>query len=308
MSSGTMPASRPLLGILLVALATLSFAAGDAVTKHLTGLYPVQLIFAMRYAVNVALLAILLWPRIGSRLWTVNKRSLVVVRALCLTGGTFLMGLALQRMPLGETVAIVYLAPFAVMLLAIPLLGEKVTAWGWIGAAFGFAGVVLIARPGGGLDPLGVLYALANAGLATAYHLLTRHLSKTETTTAMLFHTAWIGAVIFCVAAVPVIPTTLPPALDIGLMVLLGALMTTGHFLFTAAYREAPASQLAPINYLHLVWATGLSWLVFQHVPDVWAMLGMALVVVAGVLIGWASSRLHRRDKRAVDPIVPPVE
>lgn len=308
MSPATTPTSRPLLGILLVALATLSFGVGDTVTKHLATHYPLPVVFAVRYLVNVLLLAIILWPRIGRQLWAVDRFVLVGIRALCLSGGTFTMGLALQRMPLGEAVAIVYLAPFAVMLLAIPLLGERVTAIGWLGAAFGFAGVILIARPGGGLDPLGVVYALTNAGLATAYHLLTRYLAKTETTTAMLFHTAWIGAVIFCIAAVPNLPMATPPLADLGFMLLLGTLMTMGHFLFTAAYREAPASQLAPINYLHLVWAGGLSWLVFQHVPDFWALVGMALVTSAGVLVAWGSHAQHRRDKAAVDPIVPPVE
>lgn len=69
------------------------------------------------------------------------------------------------------------------------------------------------------------------------------------------------------------------------MMLLLGALMTTGHFLFTAAFREAPASVLAPITYLHLFWASGLGWLVFQYLPEALTILGMVMVMVAGTIV-----------------------
>ena len=69
------------------------------------------------------------------------------------------------------------------------------------------------------------------------------------------------------------------------MMILLGVLMTVGHFLFTAAYREAPASLLAPVNYLHLFWAGGLGWLIFGHLPDGWSLAGMALVCASGVAV-----------------------
>lgn len=304
--------SSPLVGILLVVFATLSFALADTVTKHLAMLYPVPVVVAVRYLVNVGLLALFLWPRIGAKLWQADRLWLVLLRGLCLAAASLTMGWALKLMPVGETVAIVYLSPFAVMLLAVPLLGEKVSAAGWVGAAFGFLGVLLIARPGSGLDPLGVILALVNAGLATAYHLLTRLLSRTETTVSMLFHTAWVGALIFCLMSIPEMPQAMPPVTDIGLMALLGGLMTLGHFLFTAAYREAPASQLAPINYLHLVWAGGLGWLVFGHIPDSWALIGMALVAGAGVVVALNSHAQHRKAKAAVaaavDPVIPVVE
>lgn len=288
-------AARPMAGILLVVLATFAFALADTLTKHLAMLYPVPVILAFRYLVNVALLAMFLLPTFGVRLWRAQRLWLVVLRGICLAAASLTMGWALRLMPVGETVAIIYLAPFAVMLLAVPLLGERVSAVGWTGAAVGFVGVLLIARPGGSLDPLGVFFALLNAGLATAYHLLTRLLGRTESTASMLFHTAWVGAAIFCFLAAPSLKDFAPPLFDIGLMVVLGALATVGHFLFTAAYREAPASLLAPINYLHLVWAGGLGWIVFGHVPEGWSLLGMAMVAAAGAAVALNSHLRHRR-------------
>jgi drug/metabolite transporter (DMT)-like permease len=272
-----------------VVLATLGFALSDVMTKHLTTRYAVALVVAGRYLVNVGLLAVFLGPRHGAGLWRTRRTGLVILRALCLSAASLTMGLALRLMPVGETVAIIYLAPFAVMALAVPLLGERVPLGGWISAALGFAGVLLIVRPGGGLDTLGVVLAVANAGFAAAYHLLTRVLARTETTLALLFHTALIGALVFC-AMLPVFGLgPLPGPGDIALIAALGLLATLCHYLFTLAYREAPASLLAPVNYLHLVWAGLLGWVAFGHVPDATSLAGMALVTLAGVAVALRS-------------------
>lgn len=288
---GAMPVGRPLKGVALVAAAALTFALADVLTKIQAERHPVAVVVAVRYLVNLGLLLAILGPGQGRALWHTRRTGLVMLRALCLAAASLTMGLALQLMPVAETVAIIYLAPFLVMLLAIPLLGEKVPLAGWIGAAAGFLGVLLIVRPGGGLAPMGVALALVNAGCATAYHLLTRVLARTETVQAMLFHVALVGAGVFCAMAVPHLPgLSLPPA-DLFMMAALGALATLGHFLFTAAYREAPASVLAPVNYLHLVWAAGLGWLVFGHVPGWVSLTGMALVMAAGVAVALRSAR-----------------
>lgn len=286
-----MTAHRPLRGIALVALATLAFAVSDVMTKDLAARHPVVLVVAVRYALNLGLVTALVGPRVGAGLWRVRRGWLVTLRGLCLAGASLTMGLALRVMPVGETVAIVYLAPLVVLVLSAPVLGERVALSAWLGAGAGFAGVMLILRPGSGLDGFGVAMALVNVGFSTAYHLLTRLLARTESTVAMLWHTALVGALGFGLGALlapPDLPVT--PA-DLGLMAGLGVLATLGHFLFTAAYREAPAALLAPVNYLHLVWAGALGWLAFAHVPDAPALAGMALVAGAGV---WAALRRGR--------------
>lgn len=286
-----MTASRPLKGIVLVALATLTFAAADVLTKQLSMRHPVAVVVAVRYLVNLGLLAVVLYPRLGAGVWRVQRRGLVLLRGLFLALSSLTMALALRLMPVGETVAIIYLSPFAVMLLAGPLLGEKVTRWGWIWAVMGFAGVLLILRPGGGLDPYGVAFALINAGFATGYHLLTRLLAGSETTAAMLFQTALVGSVFFSLGALGSLDQLDIAASDYGWMAVLGALAAAGHFLFTAAYREAPASLLAPVNYLHLVWAAGLGWVIFGHMPEAPSLAGMALVCASGVALALAAKR-----------------
>lgn len=272
-------------GVVLVVAAVTAFAAADVIGKHLAMLYAVPLIAAARYLVNLGLLTAFLLPRHGPRLWQTRRTGLVLLRGLCLALGSLTMLLALRVMPVGETVAIIYLAPFAVMLLAGRFLGEDVPLAGWIGAVAGFAGVLLIVRPGSGLDPTGVTLAVLNAGFATAYTLLTRVLSRTETTEALVFHTALVGAVLFAILSFWYLDTPFPSGFDLVLTIVLGGLATLGHVVFTLAYREAPASLLAPVNYLHVVIAAVFGAAVFRNVPDALAMAGMALVVLSGMAV-----------------------
>jgi drug/metabolite transporter (DMT)-like permease len=113
--------------------------------------------------------------------------------------------------------------------------------------------------------------------------LLTRHLAQSESNIAMLYQTALVGSTFFCLLALGSLGELAVGPADFGMMTLLGVLSALGHFLFTAAYREAPASLLAPVNYLHMFWAGGLGWLVFGHLPDGWSFAGMALIFAAGV-------------------------
>ncbi len=273
------------LGVCLVLVATLLFAAGDTTGKHLALTYAVPLILLVRSVVTMAILGAALYPSQRRATWATNRTGVVILRSLCLVAASFSMIEALRLMPLGETVAIIYLAPFLVMILARPLLGEQVPATGWIGAVVAFGGVLLIVRPGSGLDPLGVVLALLNACLSTGYHLLTRVLTRTESTVALTFNTASVGFVVYAVMLAVAPPALWPDAAGLGLMALLGALATGGHFLFAAAYRHAGASVLAPVNYMHVVWAAGLGWLVFSHRPDGLTALGMALVVAGGAAV-----------------------
>lgn len=289
--------TRPLVGVALVAVATLTFASADTVSKQMAMIYPVPVVMAVRFLASLALMLMLL-PRYGHGMWRAERRGLMLLRGLVLTLAAMTIGHALRLMPVGETIAIVYLSPFAVMALAVPILGEKVTPLGIFLALLGFCGVLLVMRPGGGLDPVGVLWALGNATCATAYHLLTRALSRRESAVAMIFYVTIVGAVFFSVAALPHLADPLPALPHLVSMAYVGACATLGHFLLSLAYREAPAAIIAPLNYLHLVWAGLLGWIVFDHLPAALSFLGMAVIVMAGAGLALTGHRPPRQALR----------
>lgn len=277
------PAGRPLLGVGLALMAVFFFAVADVLTKYLTERHPIPIVLAVRYLVSLILLLAIAWPRHRSALWHVKNPKLVIARGVVLTLASLTMGLALRLMPVGETIAILYLSPFAIMALAIPIFGERVSPFGWGFVVLGCLGALLILRPGGALDPLGVVFALLNATCATVFHLMTRHLSRSETAMSLLFFVTLVGAVVFSASALPHLSSAVLRGWDLGAAALLGALATGGHYVFSLSYREAPASLIAPVNYSHLVWAALLGLVVFGHMPDAATLVGMAMIFAAGV-------------------------
>jgi drug/metabolite transporter (DMT)-like permease len=271
-----------LRGIFLVLAAVFVFASMDTTSKFLVTRYAVPPVMTARYLVNLILVVAVFAPSNGRALFAINRKGLVWLRAFSLAFASLFAGLALKAMPVAETVAIIYLAPFGVLLLSGPMLGEKVGLAGWLATALGFVGLLFIVRPGSGLSLTGITFALLCAAVTVIYHSLSRLLAKTETTAALLFYTALAGVIFFC-AMLPwnwQMPT--PNTRDVVLFLALGTFSLLGHFLFTAAYREAPASLLTPVNYMHLAWAALLGWLVFDHIPDALSMVGIALVAAAG--------------------------
>ncbi|WP_323014620.1 DMT family transporter [Devosia sp.] len=277
-------ADKPLRGILLILGATLMFAYNDSTNKILLTDYNAPLVTGIRYIVHTLLMLAIVAPLRGRDMFQTRRTGLVLVRAACLAMASLLLGFALQLMPVAETTAIVYLAPVIVLVLAGPLLKEKVGPSAWLAAALGFGGVLLIVRPGGGLDPLGVIFVLCNVVVSVGYYLLSRLLAHTERTIALLFYTALVGAIAFGILLPWTATGAAPSLLQIILFVSLGVSAALGHYMFTAAYRFAPAALLAPMNYIHLVWTALLGWLIFGHVPAPLSLAGMGLVAIAGVI------------------------
>ena len=288
-------------GIALFMFGIFLFACMDTTTKYLAARYPAPMVVALRYIVQCLLMVLLLAPSQGRKLIQIRRTGLVVVRASCLAVASMCMTLALQRMPVAETTAIIFMAPMLVVLMAGPVLREDVRWPGWLAAIAGFIGVLLIARPGSGLDAVGVVLALCAATANAIYQLLSRVLASTEHTVALLFYTALVGSVCFGISLPWFWAGALPPPTHILFFCCTGLLGGIGHFLFTAAHRHTPASALAPMQYTQLIWASLLGWLVFSHVPDGMAVLGMLIVAVAGASVALKSRLASRTLEQAAE-------
>ena len=208
---------------------------------------------------------------------------LVAARGLALALGSLTGGFALRAMPLAETVSILYLAPLAVLFLAMPVLGERVKWFGWVASGVGFLGLLLIVRPHANISTVGLIFSFLCLLTAVVYPVLSRLLSKTESTETLMFYVGLVGAIFYGVQLPWTMPVSFPPWPDFALMLALGVGSLIGHSLFTAAYARAPVSLLGPFTYAHIAWATFLGWWFFNQVPDSVTFIGIALVAVAGV-------------------------
>lgn len=286
------PHAHPLRGMLLIMLAVFMFSAMDTLAKHMLKreAYPISPLIFARYGVHLLFMIALLAPRMGLDLVRTRRPGLQVVRGLLLVGSTGFFYLSLTYLPLAEAAAISFVGPVLVAALSGPLLREHIGRRQWTAIGFGFLGVLIIVRPGGGVFTWHAVFPLVCALLFALYQVLTRKLAGRENAMTTLFFTALVGALL---TALP-LPFTwhTPSALQLAFMLGIGILGGTGHFLLIRAVEHASPAALAPFVYTQLVWSTLLAYLAFGEFPDSGSLLGMAVVVLGGLLaVNWEQIR-----------------
>lgn len=280
-----------LTGIALMCGAVACFAVLDTGAKYLSHHMDVLQVVWVRYTAAFLLTLAISNPIRTPKLVVTNRPLFQVGRALLLLGSTSSNFLALQYLPLDQSLAIVFSAPFLVAILSGPLLGEWVGWRRWAAIGVGFLGVLLVTRPGfGGIHPAALL-CLVNALCIALYGIATRVLARTDSNQTTLFYSNAVGAAI----TLPILPFVWTNPGQIGLvliMLLVGAMGALGHYFLIAGHRRAPASLLAPFIYTQIAWAMILGYLVFGDVPNAWTLAGVALAVGSGLYI------LHRERMR----------
>jgi drug/metabolite transporter (DMT)-like permease len=279
-------------GIALVTGATLCFAVIDTCAKWLVLTLPVAQVVWLRFATHVLLMGLLLAPVAGAKLVRVASWPLQAARALMLASMTVLNFAALQWLQLAEVSAIQFSAPILIALLSAWWLHERIDARRWLAITGGFAGVLLVIRPGAeGFHPA-VFLTLVNATIFAAFSLLTRRMAASETPESM----QWLSAAGAVIAIGPFAlwqwrwPEGWLPWVVIGACGLAGGV---GHLLVARAHRHASAAVLGPFYYQQILYMVFWGWLVFGQTPDVLVVAGAAVVVASGLYLLWLEVR-HR--------------
>jgi drug/metabolite transporter (DMT)-like permease len=190
--------------------------------------------------------------------------------------------LSIATTPLATAVSAYFVGPIIAVALAAIVLKERVTPIKIASLVLGFAGAVVILRPGTGIEP-GILLALG-AGLFTALYLIaTRQASQVSDPVKTLAFQCIVGTVILAPQAL--ISWSTPGWDEVLFFTGIGALSTLAHFLSIAAFRVADASTLSPLVYLELLGSTAVGYLVFNDLPRGATIIGAALIVAAGLLL-----------------------
>jgi drug/metabolite transporter (DMT)-like permease len=278
------------------------FGVQDAISKVLVQTYSPFQITMMRYW-GFAAFSLLLVMRQAPLRQALNSKVPVwqVVRGVLLMADIWFFALALRTVPLGELQAITVVYPLLVTMFAIPILGEKVGLFRFVAVAVGFAGALVIVRPGGLPLDWGVGFALSSATLYAIYIVITRKVSQYDSAATSMTYTAIIGLVMSGVVGV----FFWQPMgwADFALVVIVMGTTCAGHGLMVHALSMAPASVVQPFNYFSLPWAIGLSAVVFGHWIDSISLIGAAIIVAAGLVV-MARERTKRVQVTA-DPTLP---
>lgn len=280
------------IGIGLITLTTLCFATLDACAKWLVQGLPVLQVVWLRFAFHVLLASALLAPRYGRELVRVRDWKLQALRALMLGSMTALNFWALQYLQLAETGAIQFSVPLLIALLSAWWLGERLDARRWLAIIAGFAGVLLVIRPGSQAFHPAILLSVMNALLYAAFNMLTRRMVATESAASLQMMSA-LGATLLL--APWALAGWQSPAgwRSWGLIAICGLCGGLGHFMVAQAHRYASAATLAPFLYQQILYMTLWGWLLFGQVPGLLVVGGAAIVVLSGLYLLWLE--MHRR-------------
>lgn len=284
-------------GVGMMMMAVFMFSSMDTLAKLMLKSYPLGPLIWARYSTHLLFMLILFVPRMGFGLVRTEHPGLQILRGVLLVSSTAMFYLSLKFLPLAEAAAISFVGPVLVTVLSGPLLRERVSRRQWAAVVLGFIGVVVIIRPGGAVFSPTVLFPLATALLFALYQIATRKVAGRDHPVTTLFYTALVGAALTSLA-LPLGWQT-PTMPQVGLMLAIGALGGTGHFLLIRAVEHASPMALAPFVYTQLVWSTLLAWIAFREFPDGGSLAGMLVIIIAGLLaVNW---RHMRRKTDAAD-------
>ena len=287
------PPVRLATGVASMLAAMAILPVQDGIAKHLMEDLPLGQVVWARYAFHLALLAPVLLVRFGPRSLIPDRLGAQVLRGVLLLAGTTLFFASLRFLPIADTLALFFVSPLVVTILAPWLLGEPV---GWrraLAVAVGLVGVAIIVRPGSGVFGPAALLGLGAGTLNAFYFIVTRRIAGSAPPLLTLGYTALVGTV----ATSLVVPLSWAPlgGTELAWMLLLGLCGACAHLLIIEAFERAPAAWLAPVGYAEIVMATVVGLLWFGDFPDRWAWVGIAVVIASGVYVSWRERRVYGR-------------
>ncbi|SEM21410.1 Permease of the drug/metabolite transporter (DMT) superfamily [Roseovarius azorensis] len=301
--------SRALQGILCIEIGMLFFVGQDALMKSLLTLYPVWLLIFVRSIVTLLVLTPLIWwlgapHRLLTPLWPLH-----LLRAFLFASGFSMFYAAFPFMGLAEVSTIFFAAPLITALMAALFLGETIGPHRSIALVVGFGGVLIAMNPAGENFSWAAVLPLLCAVTYAMSQIIARRIGDRESTlTVGLYTLTFAGVLIlpmgwFVNQVIPITPDLahlrweLPARAfsDLPRLTLLGLIGMAGYMLLSRAYQVANASLVAPFDYSYLPFATIVAWLLWDEVPGLDTLAGMALIIASGLYLGWRELRAARR-------------
>ena len=269
-------------GVIWIVVGCVFFALNDMVVKMLgSSIHPVEIAF-FRYLLGLILLSPI-FIRIGWAGLRTERMALHFWRAVIAGAGQAAVYYAVVHLILADATALSFSRPMFMTLLAVIFLGEVVGWRRWTATVVGFAGVLLMLRPGqGALDPA-ALVALCSAGLFAIGLIIVRKLAATDSPNQILFYYHAFGIVLFAGPTVWLWKT--PVGIEWVLVLLIGVLTCIAMFCFIWGFSIGEASLLGPIEYVRLVYAALIGFFVFAEIPDIWTWTGAAIIIASAVYI-----------------------
>jgi len=264
-------------GLVLMTSGIALLTASDATSKYLVHSHPVGQVIALRQLATLLVIIpyLMLWRKWGEL--RVSNWAGQGLRGLAFVLGSIFIVWSLRELPLATAITMLFASPIFMVILSAPMLGERVGLHRWVAVGAGFAGVLVIVRPGGDSFQWMVLLPLLAAMINAFRDVLTRKLSRSETSLSILF---WSNIILMLAGALT-IPWGWVAVTPVAAFWFVAAGIFNGlaHFFIIEALRVGEASVVAPMRYTALLWAALLGFVVFGEVPSLWLWAGAAIIV-----------------------------
>lgn len=297
MTLPTLASNRPLLGIALMLVSGTIMPVMNGFGKMLATSYPPEQVIWARLLTHLLWVLAFFLPRSGMSLFRTVRPSVQLALSLCMLVSTTLFFFAVPHVGLAKASVINFVAPFMVMLLAVPMLGERLALRRFLAVAGGFAGVVVVIRPGFDALDWASIAILASSFFFALFQCYSRLAAAVDRPETSILYSVLAGAIVMS-AVVPfgfVMPRT---PMDGAIMASLGLVGATGHYFMARAFSYADASIISPFLYWQLLGAVAVGFWLFGDLPDAWTWIGAAMIVTAGLFLAW-SEAAGRRAPRA---------
>jgi len=282
-------------GTLGFAYAVLGFATlsvGDAVIKSMAGEWPPYAVAALRFSMGACGLALLLWRSEGPKSLIPASPWLQAARGFCVATASMCFFSAIYVMPLAEALAIGFLSPILVQIFAGIILKERVSVRVYAVSLLALAGVAIVLRPNLALLGWAALLPLVSAVFFALLMVLNRMSAGRSSALAAQVYVAAASApilIVACIAAklsgVPALDFSWPSWDVIARCAVVAVTASTAHWLAYIGTAKAGAARAAPAIYVQMIVAVILGWMFFDDVPDIWTLLGSALIIASGLIV-----------------------
>ena len=270
-------------GILLTIGATILISCSDAVSKLMTAQVPVMQIALAQSVIMMLSVPLLVRSLNLSSMVRTGRPGLQLIRSVCQLASALLFFSGLKLLPLADMVALIFVGPLVVTLLAALVLKEPVGLARWCACAGGFIGALIVIRPGFGNIGWTALFPIGATSVYSINVICTRKLAPTERTGTMMFYLSLVS-VLGLSAASPLYWVSPAPSGWLALSSI-GVLTCGSAALGIAAYARAPASLVAPFVYVEIISATAFGYLLFSDVPDAFTVFGAGVVIASGLYV-----------------------
>lgn len=285
-------------GIFFMLIATLLFTGMQVTVRHVAEeLHPFEVAF-FRNFFGLLVVSPLLF-RYGLGVLRTPRLKLHALRGALQTTGMMFFFTALTLAPLAQNIALSFMAPLFTTVMAILFLRERAGWRRWAALIAGFVGAWIVIRPGLAVVNTGALFVIASSVIWAGSMIIIKILSRTESSLTI---TLYMGLFMAPLSLIPALFVWEWPTLEaLGFLLLVGGFGGVGHLALAQAFKEADTTAVLPFDFLRLIWASALGFLVFAEIPDVWTWLGGAVIFTSTTYIAFRETRI-KPEGTAVRP------